>query len=190
MPRIRLASPADAERVAAIYAPSVGGRATSFEAEPPSATEMMHRIETYGAFAPWLVLEEDHGVVGYAYACAHRDRAAYRWSVDVSVYVDGTTQRRGVGRALYDTLLRLLPLQGFCVAHAGITLPNAASVGLHEAVGFTKVGVYEAVGWKHGAWHDVGWWRRPLRERPADPGEVTSLGEVTSTAAWREALSG
>lgn len=190
MQRIRLATLADAERVAAIYAPNVTESAISFETEPPSAADMRRRIETYGAFAPWLVLEDERGIAGYAYASAHRDRAAYRWAVDVSAYVDGAQHRRGIGRALYTTLLRLLPLQGLCVAHAGITLPNAASVGLHEACGFTKVGVYEAVGFKHGAWHDVGWWRLQLRARPADPGPLLGLADAMATAAWRDALAG
>ena len=190
MQRIRLAGPADAERVAAIYAPNVTGSAISFEDVPPSTAEMRHRIETYGAFAPWLVLEDERGVAGYAYASAHRERAAYRWAVDVSAYVDAAQHRRGVGRALYGALLRLLPLQGFCVAHAGITLPNAASVGLHEACGFARIGVFESVGWKRGAWHDVGYWRRQLRERPGDPGPLRPLAEVITTTAWRDALAG
>ena len=167
MDTIRHARLADAEALAAIYAPAVRDAATSFELVPPTAAELAARVAAIQAWAPWLVLERAGQVVGYAYAARHRDRPAYQWSVDVSVYVADAAQRTGVGRALYDRLLPMLRDQGFCVAHAGITLPNPASVRLHEACGFTPVGVYPAVGWKLGAWHDVGWWRRPLR--PPDP---------------------
>jgi L-amino acid N-acyltransferase YncA len=119
--------------------------------------------------------------VGYAYASKHRERAAYQWSVDVSIYIRPHAHRRGIGRALYTSLFRVLALQGFYHAYAGITLPNPASVGLHEALGFQPVGVYQAVGFKLGAWHDVGWWRlllRPLAEDPRRPVELPTL--VTS----------
>jgi len=114
-------------------------------------------------------LERDGRVVGYAYGSKHRDRAAYAWSVDVSVYVDAAHHRAGIGRALYSSLLALLRLQGFYAAHAGITLPNVASVGLHESFGFRLVGIYAKVGYKRSAWHDVGWWQLPLRERKGKP---------------------
>lgn len=187
MPRLRLVVPADAARIAEIYAPNVTESVISFEETPPTADEMLRRMDAYSNFAPWLVSEEDDVVTGYAYASPHRDRAAYRWSVDVTVYVDRAHHRRGVGRALYSKLLRLLPLQGFCVAHAGITLPNAGSVGLHESFGFTNVGVFEAVGFKFDAWHDVGYWRLALRDRPARPSEVRPFADVRDSAAWRAA---
>ena len=114
---------------------------------------------------PWLVCEDGGEVLGYVYATQHRERAAYRWSVDTSVYVRQGRQRRGVGRALYTSLLAVLPLQGYVNAYAGATLPNPASVGLHEAMGFQPVGVYRQVGFKYGAWHDVAWFQRPLQPR-------------------------
>ena len=138
---IRLAGPGDAAQVAAIYAPHVTGASTSFEYAPPDAAEMAARIASTRAHAPYLVLETGGGVLGFAYASKHRERAAYQWSVDVSVYVHERAHRRGVGRALYESLFALLRLQGFYSAHAGITLPNPASVGLHEALGFRPVGV-------------------------------------------------
>jgi phosphinothricin acetyltransferase len=128
-------------------------------------------------------------LLGYAYASAHRARAAYQWSVDVSVYIHATRHRSGVGRALYRSLLKLLELQGFYHAYAGITLPNPASVGLHEAMGFRPVGVYQAVGFKLGAWHDVGWWQLSLQERlaaPTPPIEVQTLG---ASSEWDAALA-
>jgi phosphinothricin acetyltransferase len=175
--------------VQAIYAPYVAATPISFELVPPAVEEMARRIEDTLAALPWLVLDEGAGVVGYAYASAHRTRAAYRWSVDVSVYVAEAAHRRGVGRALYGTLLRLLVLQGYYQAYAGITLPNRASVALHEALGFRPLAVYQAVGWKLGAWHDVGWWHRPLKPLDASPGEPLPLYAVRDGAAWREAFA-
>ena len=152
---------------------------TSFELVPPTAAEMAARIAAALAWAPWLVLERSGEIAGYAYAVRHRDRAAYQWAVDVSVYVGEAHRGAGVGRALYARLFELLRAQGFYVAHAGISLPNPASVRLHEAFGFQPVGVYPAVGFKNGAWHDVGWWRLPLREPDPDPAPPRPLAEIS-----------
>jgi len=189
VPVLRLAEPADAAAVAAIYAPVVAGTAISFELEPPDSREMEARIAAALGFAPWLVCCDGGAVVGYAYAARHRERAAYRWSVDVSVYVGEGRRRGGVGRALYGSLLALLRLQGFCAAHAGITLPNAASVGLHEALGFRPVGVYRKVGFKLGAWHDVGWWQLELRERRGPPAPTLSMAELRRAPGFDAALA-
>ena len=166
---IRLARPDDAAAVAAIYRPAVVDRATSFEIDPPDAEEMARRIESCLARRPWLVAEEDGAVVGYAYASPHRARPAYQWSVDVSAYVADATHRRGVGRSLYEALFRILTLQGFRNAYAGITMPNEASEGFHRALGFTPVGIYRSVGYKLGRWHDVLWLERALTPRDATP---------------------
>ena len=166
---IRLARPDDAAGVAAIYRPAVVDRATSFEIDPPDAEEMARRIESCLARRPWLVAEEDGAVVGYAYASPHRARPAYQWSVDVSAYVADATHRRGVGRSLYEALFRILTLQGFRNAYAGITMPNEASEGFHRALGFTPVGIYRSVGYKLGRWHDVLWLERALTPRDATP---------------------
>lgn len=164
MGSIRVAAEADAEAIAAIYAPYVLGTAISFEEEPPTPAEMARRIaSTLGAF-PFLVFEEAGAVLGYCYGGAHGARPAYRWSCNVSVYVARAAQQKGVGRALYSELFALLKRQGFHALFAGIALPNAASVGLHEAMGFTHLGTYREVGFKNGAWHDVGYWRRGLSE--------------------------
>ena len=162
MGTVRVASEDDAEAIAGIYAPYVLETAISFEETPPSPEEMADRIRATLAFHPFLVFAEDNGVIGYAYAGPHRAREAYRWSVDVTIYAARGMQRRGVGRTLYGMLLASLRQQGIHSAFAGIALPNAASVALHEAMGFTHIGVYREVGFKHGAWHDVGWWRLPL----------------------------
>jgi L-amino acid N-acyltransferase YncA len=186
---IRLASERDAEQVAAIYAPNVTDTVISFELEPPSADEMRRRIEGTLRRFPWLVCERRGRVLGYAYAGAHGSRAAYRWSVDVSVYVREEAHRTGVGRALYTSLFAVLKLQGFYNAYAGATLPNPASVGLHEAMGFRPVGVYHGVGYKMGAWHDVRWWHLQLRERDADPDPPAELPSVAGSAGWSDALA-
>src|SRR5215212_239589 len=186
---IRLAAERDAEQVAAIYAPNVTDAIVSFEAEAPSAEEMRRRIEGTLERFPWLVCERHGRVLGYAYAGAHHSRAAYRWSVDVSVYVHEGAHRKGVGRALYTSLFAALKLQGFYNAYAGATLPNPASVGLHEAVGFRPVGVYRGAGYKMGAWHDVGWWHLALRERVADPDPPADLPSVLESEEWDAALA-
>lgn len=189
MKTIRMAEPSDARGVAEIYAPIVAATPTSFEIEPPSEQEMAARIEAVLAFAPWLVCVEGGCVAGYVYAARHRERPAYRWCVDVSVYVREGLRRSGVGRALYGALFALLRLQGFYAAHAGITLPNEASVRLHESLGFRPIGVYPRVGFKHGAWHDVGWWQLPLRERTGEPGRVATVEELRRTAGFGDALA-
>ncbi len=165
---IRSADPErDAAACAAIYAPSVEGGATSFEERAPDAAELASRIAAVSATHPWLVAEEGRGVVGYAYACPFQGRPAYRWSASVSVYIAADHHGQGLGRALYTELFARLRRQGFRMACAGITLPNAASVGLHESLGFELVGVNREVGWKYGAWRDVGWWQLELSPAPA-----------------------
>jgi L-amino acid N-acyltransferase YncA len=153
---------ADAAACARIYAPFVTDNCVSFELEPPGATEMAERIAKHGASHAWLVAEVDGTVAGYAYGSPHRERAAYASSCDVAVYVDPAHARQGIGRALYGELLPLLSGKGFHAAFAGIALPNEGSIGLHEAMGFTPVGIYREVGWKLGGWRDVGWWQRLL----------------------------
>jgi len=186
---IRLATEGDAEQIAAIYAPNVTDTIISFELEPPTADEMRRRIEITLQRYPWLVCERQGRLLGYAYAGAHRSRAAYQWSVDVSVYVHEEARRTGVGRALYASLFAALEHQGFYNAYAGATLPNPASVGLHEAMGFRPVGVYRGTGYKMGAWHDVGWWHLPLRERVADPDSPADLPSVLGSEEWEAALA-
>ncbi len=138
------------------------GNWVSFELDPPDAGEMARRIADYGATHGWLVAEIDGAVAGYAYGSPHRTRAAYSSSCDVAVYVDPARSRQGLGRALYAELLTRLAAKGYHAAFAGIALPNEASIGLHEAMGFTPVGIYREVGWKMGDWRDVGWWQRLL----------------------------
>ncbi len=190
MGAIRLAAETDAEALRAIYAPVVAKTAISFEVEPPDEAEMRRRIRETLRTHPWLVAQDEGAVVGYAYATSHRSRAAYQWSVDVSVYVHEAHRKKGHALTLYRALLAALRLQGFVNAYAGIALPNPPSVRLHDALGFESVGVYERVGFKAGAWRDVGWWQLRLQDCPTPPPPPRPLPDVLSDPAWQRALHG
>jgi L-amino acid N-acyltransferase YncA len=162
MSAVRDATPADAAACAAIYAPYVTDTAISFESQPPTADQMSERITAAQRTHAWVVLEDGGRVVGYAYGGPHKDRAAYRWTCEVSVYLEPGRRRSGAGRALYEALFERLAARGYRMLVAGMTLPNPASEGLHRAVGFAPVGVYRRIGWKHDSWHDVAWVQRPI----------------------------
>jgi phosphinothricin acetyltransferase len=189
---IRFACAEDAAAIQAIYAPYVVNTAISFETTPPSVEEMAVRILKTTLKYPWLVYiaEDPSGstLAGYVYASAHRERAAYQWSVDVSVYVAPHFQRRNIGRGLYTTLFELLRAQGIVNAYAGIALPNAGSVGIHEAMGFKAIGVYHQVGYKLGQWHDVGWWSLRLAEPDREPQPPCPASDLVDTEIWAVAL--
>jgi phosphinothricin acetyltransferase len=178
--RIRPARPDDAAAIAAIYAPYVTGSVVSFETEAPDAAEIARRMAGDGGTFPWLAAcDEDDVLRGYAYATAFRSRPAYRFSVETTVYVADDAHGRGIGRALYAAMLPVLEAQGFAQAIAAITLPNPASVTLHERFGFRRVGIYEEVGFKQGGWHSVGLWQRglaPLSDTPAEPKPLSAPG--------------
>lgn len=176
--QIRIATIEDGAAIAAIYEPIVRDTAISFETAPPSACEMAARIERTLKTHPWLAAEHAGELLGYAYAGPHRERAAYRWSVDASVYIAESGRRRGLARALYARLFELLAAQNFHAAYAGIVLPNEASVSFHEAMGFTPIGVYRQVGYKLGQWRDVGWWGRQLAKTATPPSEPIPFPEI------------
>ena len=192
---IRGARDHDAVGIAAVYRPYVLESAISFELDPPGAEQICQRMLAAPRL-PWFVAVRSDAVrsdavrgdavrgdvvVGYAYASRHRERPAYRWSVDVTVYLLPAERGRGTGRALYDTLLAAVTELGYVSAFAGITLPNEASVALHEALGFRPVGVFARAGFKQGRWHDVGWWQRTLRAAPAIPREPLPWEQPEST---------
>ena len=187
--RIRLATPADAAALLAIYAPVVRETAITFELEPPSLEEMAERVRTTQVVWPWLVLERAGAVAGYAYASSWRARPAYRWAAESTVYVQAGARRHGVGRSVYRSLLACLRLQGYRLAIGGITLPNPASVGLHEALGFQPVGVHRACGYKQGAWHDVGFWQLELGSRDREPAPPRSLSALERSPGWAAAMA-
>lgn len=171
MVQVRDASAADAEACAAIYAPYVTDSAITFEIDPPGAAEMAERIARAQSTHAWLVAEDDGRVVGYAYGGPMKPRAAYRWSCEVSVYLEPGRRRTGAGRALYEALFTRLTARGYRTAVAGMTLPNPASEGLHKSLGFEPIGIYRNIGWKHDTWHDVAWSQRPLAQLPDPPEE-------------------
>jgi L-amino acid N-acyltransferase YncA len=186
---IRLVTREDGAGIAEIYRPIVASTSISFETDPPDEQEIQRRIEETLPGFPWLVCEQQGRVAGYAYATRHRSRAAYQWSVDVSVYVHPDFRRRGIGQGLYVALLQILRAQGYFNAYAGIALPNPGSVGLHEAIGFKAIGVYRNVGFKLGAWHDVGWWELALQPAGRAPGPLRSVAEVQGDPSWRGMLA-
>lgn len=178
---IRHATADDAAGCLEIYLPYADGTAVSFEDRAPSLHEMRQRIERISRTHAFLVAQDAGRIAGFAYAGEHRARAAYRWATEVSVYLGGEYQGRGIGRALYEPLFALVQQQGYRTLLAGIALPNPASVGLHRALGFAEVGTYRRIGWKAGAWRDVVWLSRQLgpdtheTEPPPSPGPPVRL---------------
>ena len=178
---IRIADPdRDARAVADIYRPAVEASIATFEEDPPSPDEMAARMRSTLRWTPWLVAEDasDGSLTGYAYAARHRERAGYRWSVDVSTYVAPASRGQGIGRQLYDALVPMLRRQGFVNLYAGIALPNPASVALHEGIGMRRIGVYVQVGYKFGAWHDVAWYGMAIGSRSGHPTEPTPFPDL------------
>lgn len=181
--RVRLVRPADAAAIAAIYAPIVRDTAASFETEPPDTDEVERRIRGIVEQLPWLVAARssepgEEEVLGYALATPYRSRAAYRWSVEVSVYIDEPARGRGVATSLYHRLHDVLRRQGYQVTYAVITIPNSASVGLHEGLGYERIGTFHCAGYKLGAWHDVLWMRREIAPIAGEPVDPVPLGEL------------
>ncbi|MEO0983685.1 MAG: N-acetyltransferase family protein [Pseudomonadota bacterium] len=176
---IRQARASDAVQIAEIYAPYVRDTAISFEDVPPTENELAARIAARWPMHPWLIEEDQAGrIAGYAYAAPYRERRAYQWVCDVSVYVRGDAQGGGVGRRLYGRLFDLLIAQGYTAAYGGMTLPNPASAALHERFGFERFAIYEHVGFKLGAWRSVGWWRRDLAPRQTPQPDIIPLTEL------------
>ncbi|MBN8808486.1 MAG: N-acetyltransferase [Sphingomonas sp.] len=179
---LRPARPDDAAAIAAIYAPYVLTGTVSFETEAPDARAIRTRMAASGGLYPWLVATngeaEGDGVLAYAYATQFRERPAYRWVVETSVYVSGAAQGQGVGRLLYQSLVKTLRAQGFVHAVGVIALPNDHSIQLHEATGFRRAGVLREMGYKQGRWVDVGFWQRELTDATIPPGDVRPFSEV------------
>jgi phosphinothricin acetyltransferase len=155
---IRPATPLDAEAITSIYNPYVTGTTISFETAAVPVEVMATRIQGVLQTHPWLVMEQGPDIVGYAYATRWKPRDAYQCSVETAVYVAAGQVRRGIGASLYQALIPELRDRGFHTALAGIALPNEASVGLHERLGFRKVAHLPQVGRKFGQWLDVGYW--------------------------------
>ena|SRR5438874_6743275 len=175
---IRLATKDNAAAIAAIYGPYVKSTRISFEEDAPQAPDIAERMAN--PVHPWLVAEEDGRILGYASTSPMRNRRAYRWSVETGIYLDPASQGRGIGRRLLSEHLDLLQRQGFVTVIAGIALPNAASVAVHEKLGFVLSGIERGVGFKLGQWVDVGRWQKDLASRTKAPVEPLPFAEVAS----------
>ncbi len=186
---IRVAASSDAAAVREIYAPFCESSAVTFEETPPTETEMADRIASTLETYPWLVCERAGEVAGYAYAGPLRKRRAYQWVVELSVYVADSARRSGVGEALYESLFAVLERQGVCDAYVVTTLPNPATVGFHERLGFERVVEFPAMGYVEDEWHDVAWWRRSLGEKPADPEPIRPFPSVREDDDFEELLA-
>ena len=175
---IRLASPDDRFEIADIYAPVVTQTHISFEIVPPSPDEMAKRIAAAMEKHVCLVAEENGRIDAYAYGSKYRDKPAYAWSTETTIYVRDGTRGKGIGRTIYTTLLRILAAQNYRRAFAGIALPNSGSVALHEAVGFTHIGTNPEAGYKFDRWHDLGWWSMQLNDEPGPPPTPRPLAQL------------
>ncbi len=166
---IRLANPTDAVAILAIYSPYIRNTSITFETGVPAVADFANRIRSYLDKWPWLVYEKDGQVLGYAYASGYRERVAYQWSVECSVYIQEDHLRSGIAKALYSALFSILKVQGFTTVYAVINLPNDRSVAFHENMGFRYFATYEKVGYKLGKWKDVGWWQLQLNDYAMEP---------------------
>ena len=188
---IRITTPEDAAGILDIYAPYISNTSFTFETDIPSIEEFTARIKSYLINWPWLVTETDGKITGYAYASRHRERTAYQWSVESSVYIHDDFQQAGSGRALYKTLIKILKQQGFNNVYAVINLPNDKSVAFHERLGFQYFATYEKVGYKLGKWKNVGWWRLSINEygdEPAAPIKFSELNKDLLTTIFANAF--
>ena len=166
---IRLAKEEDANEILAIYSPYILNTSYTFETDVPSEQEFKERIRTYLQAYPWLVCEMNNEIAGYAYAARHRERLAYQWCVESSIYIKDDYQHTGVAKALYSALIEILKKQGFMNVYAVINLPNDKSVRFHEKAGFTWFATFEKVGFKLGQWKTVGWWQLQANEYIDNP---------------------
>ena len=178
MPVLRLAIPSDAEGILNIYAPYIESTSFTFETETPTVEEFAERISTYLLNWPWLVCEIDGIIAGYAYATRHRERTAYQWCTESSVYIHKDYQRAGIAKALYIALFEVLKKQEFRNVYAVINLPNEKSVAFHESCGFKYFATYEKVGYKLGKWKNVGWWRLIINEYGDEPEAPIKFSDI------------
>ena len=191
MKLIRLATENDARGILSIYAPYIENTSFTFETEVPSIKEFAERINTYLKQWPWLVCEVDGVIAGYAYATKYRERTAYQWCTESSIYIHDDFQRAGIARGLYRALLDILQIQGFRNVYAVINLPNEKSVAFHESCGFEYFATYDHVGYKLGKWKNVGWWRLVVNEfgdEPTAPVKFADLDKDSLTTIFADAL--
>jgi phosphinothricin acetyltransferase len=175
---LRLATSADSKAILDIYAPYIQNTSFTFETEVPSLKEFSERITAYLNNWPWLVCEINGKIAGYAYATKYRERTAYQWCVESSIYIQDDFQKAGVGKSLYSALFEILKKQGFNNVYAVINLPNEKSVAFHEKLGFHYFATYEKVGYKLGKWKNVGWWGLSINEYVDEPAAPIKFSEL------------
>ena len=174
---VRFAEPErDAAAILRIYAPYIVETAVTFETEIPSEPEFEERVRGIVNQFPYLVVEIDGKIVGYAYAHRQAERAAYAWNADLSIYLAQAWRHKGLGMPLYVLLIELLTMQGYVNLYAVITAENEASVAMHRKMGFREIGLHERTGFKFGRWHDVVWMARRTGE--GTPGKLLAVGEL------------
>lgn len=187
--QIRLVTPTDASQILDIYAPIVRETSTSFEYDVPTVDEIAGRITKTLQQYPWLVCEIDGIVAGYTYGSSFRSRTAYQWTTEVTAYIHPQFHRRGIGRGLYTSLFAILGEQGYFNAVSVITVPNDASVGLHETLGFEKIGVFMNMGYKNDNWHSTGWWQLELCPMPTNPKPPLSISQLAQRTNFPDLLN-
>jgi L-amino acid N-acyltransferase YncA len=190
--QVRNATAADAPGILDIYAPYIESSAITFESDIPSVESFAGRISHYQQSRPWIVCEINGRIAGYVYAGPYRERVAYQWCCECSVYIHEDFKGIRLGQHLYSALLPLLAMQGYRNVYAVITLPNDASVRLHERCGFEYFATFEQVGYKLGAWQKVGWWRLPLNNfegPPAPPLDFPQLDLSLYTHLYNRAAA-
>jgi len=187
--RIRFAGKEDAAAILRIYEAYIKNTRVTFEIDVPTVPEFEARMERITAQFPWLVCEVNGEIAGYAYGSRHGERAAYRWSADLSVYIDEKFHRRGIATALYRGVTELLRRQGYFTVYAGVSTPNPKSEAFHEALGFRNLGEFKNVGYKLGAWCGVAWYELPLADYVAEPKEPCAIGILTEREAWEDVLA-
>lgn len=185
---LRPATVYDAPSMLAIYGPFVTDTTVTAEYDVPSASEFTGRIERFTKKTPWLICEIQGKVAGYAYAAPHRERAAYQWSVETSIYVDPAYHRMGIATALYSALFELLYLQGYYSIYVGITSPNPKSISFHQSMGFEYSGTYRKSMYKFGEWRDVTWMGKSLREHSGEPSKTLLYSEIEDTDEFSKIL--
>ncbi|MBQ6878505.1 MAG: N-acetyltransferase [Oscillospiraceae bacterium] len=176
--KIRLATVDDAEKILRVYAPYIEKTAITFEYEIPSLSEFSERISKTLEKYPWIVFEEDGKILGYAYGGPEHKRAAYQWTVGVSVYVDESAKGKGIGSALYEKILDILKKQNFCLCYALINDDNEASMRMHEKFGFVRTGIRKNCGFKHGKWHSIVFLEKQLNEFSVPPEPIIPINEL------------
>ncbi|MEA4932092.1 MAG: N-acetyltransferase family protein [Lawsonibacter sp.] len=177
--KLRLATPADSQALLNIYSQYINTSIT-FEYELPTREEFARRISSTLELYPYLVLEDHGRPVGYAYAHQLRERIAYQWSAELSIYLDADAAGRGTGKRLYTALMDLIRLQGVRTVYGVVTHPNSASERLHRSLGFVLRGIHRNTGYKNGAWLDVAWYEKCIAPYDPEPRPVLPIRQVAS----------